>query len=101
GRRLSRIAGDAHRAAGSLRDHVEGERFLVRAALAETLDLAIDDAGVDLFQHVIAEAEALDRGVGEVFGEDVGLLDQLLDQLDAAHGLEVYRRRYLVGDEDS
>ena len=69
-----------------LRDHVEGERFLVRAALAEPLDLAIDDAGVDLLQHVVAEAEPLDRAGGEVLGEHVGLLDQLLDELDAFAG---------------
>ncbi len=83
-----------------LRDHVEGERFLVRAAFAEALDLAIDDAGVDLLQHVIAEAEPLDRAGGEVLGEHVGLLDQLLDELDALRGLEVDRRRLLVGVED-
>ena len=83
-RRLAGLAGDAHRAAGGLRDHVEGEALLVRAALAEALDLAIDDAGVDRLQHVVAETEALDRAGREVLGEDVGLLDQLLDQLDAA-----------------
>ena len=99
-RRLARLAGDAHRAAGGLRDHVEGERFLVWAAFAEALDLAVDDAGVDLLQHVVAEAEALDRAGGEVLGEHVGLLDQLLDELDALRGLEVDRRRLLVGVED-
>ncbi len=97
---LAGFAGDAHRAARGLRDHVEGERFLVWAALAEALDLAIDDAGVDLFQHVIAKAEALDRAGGEVLGEHVGLFDQLFDQLDALLGLEVDRRRLLVGVED-
>ena len=102
--RLARLAagfaGDAHRAAAGLRDHVEGERFLVRAALAEALDLAVDDAGVDLLQHVVAEAEALDRAGGEVLGEHVGLLDQLLDEPHALRGLEIDRRRLLVGVED-
>src|SRR5215831_19256756 len=45
--RLTRFAGDAHRAAGSLRDHVESEVLLVGAAFAKAFDLAIDDAGVD------------------------------------------------------
>src|SRR6266568_4648075 len=43
-RRLASLAGDAGRAAGGLRDHVEGEALLVRAPDAETLDAAIDDA---------------------------------------------------------
>ena len=34
----------AHHAAGGLRDHVEGEVVLERAALAEALDLGVDDA---------------------------------------------------------
>src|SRR5260221_10073563 len=51
-------------------------------------------------QHVIAEPKTLDRAGRQVFGEDVGLLDQLLDELDAAFGLEVDRRRFLVGVED-
>src|SRR6516165_3506360 len=40
------FAGDAHRAAAGLRDHVKGEVLLVGAALAKTLDLAIDNARV-------------------------------------------------------
>src|SRR5262245_36082223 len=44
---LTRFAGDAHRAAGGLRDHVESEVLLVGAAFAKAFDLAIDDAGVD------------------------------------------------------
>ena len=38
------LAADAHHAADRLRDHVEGEIVLERAALAEALDLGIDDA---------------------------------------------------------
>ena len=36
-RRAVAVAGDAGRAAGGLRDHVEGEAFLVRAALPKPL----------------------------------------------------------------
>ena len=100
GRRVAGVARHAHRAARGLRDHVEGERFFVRAALAEALDLAIDDTGVDLLQHIVAEPQALDRAGREVLGEHIGFLDQLLDEFDAACGLEIDRRRLLVGIED-
>src|SRR5438270_242850 len=73
-RRTVGLAGDADRAAGSLRDHVEGQPLLVRAAAAKALDLAIDDAGVELFDRVVVEAEALDRAGRHVFDRDVGLL---------------------------
>ena len=71
-RRPVGLAGDAHRAAAGLRDHVEGEVLLVRAALAEALDLGIDDAGVDRADHVIAEPEALDRAGRHVLDHDIG-----------------------------
>ena len=60
-RRPVGLAGDAHRAARSLRDHVEGEVFLVGAALAKTLDLGIDDARVDGADRLVAEPQPLDR----------------------------------------
>src|SRR5689334_8292712 len=47
--RLTRFAGDAHRAAGCLRNHVESEVLLVGAAFAKAFDLAIDKSGVDCF----------------------------------------------------
>ena len=40
------LASHAHCAAAGLRDHVEGEIGLERAALAEAFHLAVDDAGV-------------------------------------------------------
>ena len=75
-RRPVGVAGDADRAARGLRDHVEGEALLVRAAGAEALDLAIDDAGVDLLDLVIAEAQPLDRAGRHVLDRDIGLLQQ-------------------------
>jgi len=83
-----------------LRDHVEGEALLVGAAFAKAFDLAIDDAGVDLLQHVIAEAEALDRAGSQVLGEHIRGLDQLFDQFDAFRVLQVDRCRALVRVED-
>src|SRR5262249_58320329 len=53
-RRAVRLARDAHRAAGSLGDHVEGEVLLVRATLAETLDLGVDDARVQRADRLVA-----------------------------------------------
>ncbi len=47
---------------------------LVRAAGPEALDLGVDDARVEGADHVIAEAQLLDRARAEILGEDVGLL---------------------------
>src|SRR5881296_1704397 len=55
------LAGHADRAAGRLRDHVEGEAVLVLAPGPEPLDRAEDDARIDLFYLVVAEPEAVDR----------------------------------------
>src|ERR1700730_12771438 len=48
----------------------------------------------------MASPQPLDRAGRQILGEDVGLLDQLLDEFDAARGLEVDRHRFLVGVED-
>jgi hypothetical protein len=66
------LAGDAHHAAGGLRDHVEGQVVLVRAALAEALDLGVDQARVERVQHLPAETQTLDRARRHVLDEDVG-----------------------------
>ena len=95
-RRPVRLAGDAHRAAAGLRNHVEGEVFLVRAAFAETFDLAIDDAGVDRTDRVIAEADALDRAGRHVLDHDIGMPRHVLDEGQPALGFEVDRDRFLV-----
>ena len=94
------LAGDAHRAPAGLRDHVEGQVVLVRAALAEALDLGVDQARVERVQHLPAEAQAFDRARRHVLDEDVGVLGHLLDERDAALGLEVDRDRFLVGVVD-
>src|SRR4029453_13441962 len=80
-------------------DHVEGEAVLVRAAGAKALDLAIDDAGVDLLDRVIAEPEALDRAGRHVFDRDIGLFQQGAYDLQTARRFEVQRQRLLVGVE--
>ena len=67
-----------------LRDHVEGEVVLVRAALAEALDLGVDQPRVERVQHVPAEPQALDRARRHVLDEDVGARGHLLDEAEAA-----------------
>ena len=97
--RPSQFAGGAHDAAAGLRDHVEGEVLLVGAALAEALDLAVDDRRVERSDDVGAEAEPLDRAGGEILHQHVGLGGQVLDQLQALRVLQVDGDRLLVGVE--
>src|SRR6267154_5046211 len=98
-RRAVTVAGDAGRAAGGLRDHVEGEVFLVGAAGAEALHLAIDDPGLELLDLVIAEAQPLDRARRHVLDRDIGLLQQLANDFEAARRFQIQRQRLLVGVE--
>jgi len=53
------LAGDRHRA--TVGDHVESEIVLIGAALAESLDLGIDEAWVQRVEIVPAEPQPLDR----------------------------------------
>jgi hypothetical protein len=78
------LAGDAHRPANSLCDRVERQALLVRAAVAEALDLGTDDARIDRADDIVAEPEPLDSAGREVLGEDIGLLHHLLDQRQTA-----------------
>ena len=71
-------------AADRLGDHVEGQEVAVRTVWRETLDLGVDDARIDALDLVVAEAEALDDARPVVLDEDVGVLDQLAQQLAAA-----------------
>src|ERR1700730_7174026 len=73
-RRAVWFAGDADRAARCLRDHVESEPLLMRAAGSEALDLAIDDAGVEPFDRFVIEPQALDRAGRHVFDRDISFL---------------------------
>src|ERR1700730_12114007 len=78
------LPGDAHRAARSLRDRIERQALLVRTAVAEALDLGINDARIDRADDIVAEPEPFDRTGREVLGEDIGLLYTLLGILGAA-----------------
>src|SRR5215470_10240551 len=98
-RRPVAVAGDAGRAARRLCDHVEGEVFLVRAAGAKALDLAIDDPRVQLPDDVVAQAQPLDRAGRHVLDGDVGLFQQFLDDFEPAGGFQIEGDRFLVGVE--
>ena len=91
--RVVGIAADAHHAAHRLRDHVEGEFVLERAAFAEAFDLGIDDAGVELGDDIPAEPQALDRSRREVLDEHVRLAGEVEHELLA-------RRRFQIDGQD-
>src|SRR5437764_1005292 len=84
------------RASCGLRDHVEGQALLIRAAGSETLDLAVDDAGVELLDLVIAEAQPLDRTGRHVLDCHIRLLQQLPDNFEPARRFQIQRQRFLV-----
>src|SRR5262249_11361025 len=83
------FAGNAHRAASGLRDRVERQPFLERAAVAKALDLGIDDRRIDAADDIIAEPQTLNRAGREVLGEDIRFLHHLLDQCQTALVFEV------------
>src|SRR5271166_5846520 len=91
------FAGYAHRTPRGLRDRVERQPPLVRAAVAKAFDLGIDDRRIDAADDIIAEAQTLNRAGREVLGEDVRLLHHLLDQCQTALIFEVDGQRALVG----
>ena len=94
-----RLAGDRHRPAGRLGDHVEGEEVLVRAVVAKALDLGVDDPRVDLAHHVIAKAEPFDDAGGEILGKDIGLFDQPAEDRAPLFGLQIGSDAALIGVE--
>ena len=76
-----RLASDAHEAADSLHDLVIGGTGAVRSGLAEAGNRADDDARIDLFQGIVAQAKAIHHAWGEVLHHHVGVFDQLLEYL--------------------
>ena len=67
--------------------------------MAETGHRTIDDAGVDLLQDVIAEAQFFHRAGAVVLDDDVGLLDQFPEDLLALRVLEVQGAAQLAAIE--
>src|SRR5208283_2427179 len=82
-------AGQRHRAAGRLRNHVEAFVLAVGAVRAETLDGEVDEPRIYFAQFIVAEAESFERAEREIFGEYVDLLDQVDEHRAALLALEV------------
>ena len=98
-RRPVALAGNAHDAAGRLRDHVEGEVVLVGSAGAKALHLRVDDARVDGAHHFVAEPQPLNGARREILHHDIGALRHVLDELEPALGFQIDGDGFLVGVE--
>ena len=87
------LAGSAaerdHGAGHALGDDIEGAARGPFALGSEAGVGRVDELWVDLLEVVVAEADRVEVAGAEVFGEDVGVLDQLVDDLDRALGAEV------------
>src|SRR5207237_2611324 len=66
------------------------------AAFTEAFYLPVDDAGIQFAQNAVAETETFDRAGGKVLQEDVGLLREVLDDLEPARRLEIHGEGALV-----
>src|SRR5262250_213703 len=85
----ARLAGDGDHPALRLEDEIESGAVPIRAVLTEAGDGAIDDAGVSLARHLIAEAEALEGARAIVLEHHVRALHEPEEELLAARMLEV------------
>ena len=98
-RRPVGLPGNAHDAAGRLRDHVEGEVVLVGSAGAKALHLRVDDARIDGVHHVVAEPQPLNGAGREILHHDIGAFRHVLDEIEPTLGFEVDGDGFLVGVE--
>src|SRR5712691_3342144 len=81
-----------------LGDHVKAHVVLVWP-LTEALDLCVDDAGIDLPDDVVAEAQPFDSAGGKILDHDVGLLQHIRKDFAAARAAKVQGDAALVGVE--
>src|SRR2546428_6246648 len=98
-RRRAREAGQRHRAARGLRDHVEALVLAVGTVVAEALHGEIDQARVQGGERVVAEAHLLHPAGRLVLGHHVGLFDHVEEHGLALRVLEVERDALFVGVE--
>src|SRR3989441_4204379 len=98
-RRRAREAGQRHRAARRLRDHVEALVLAVGTVGAEALHGEIDQARIQGREGLVAEAHPLHPAGRLVLGHDVGPLDHVEEHGLALRVLEVERDALLVGVE--
>ena len=92
----ARVAGDAHQAAHRLGDDIVSGALGVGPVAAEAGHRRINDARVDLFQLVIAQAQLVHNAGAIVLHHNVRLFDQLLEQLLALRRLQIQGNALLV-----
>ena len=97
GRRPVGLAGRVHDAAHRLDGDVHGGEITIGAVKPEARAAAIDQAGIELVQHVPAQPQPVHDADGEVLDHDVGLGHQVEKDLLAAGLLEVEHHGFLVG----
>src|SRR5690606_39073501 len=90
------FARNGHQARHALRDEVEAALLSPRPAAAEPGDLAVDQAGIDIPQRLVAQPEPLHRVVAVVLDEHIGFGHELLQHLLAPRVLQVERDTPLV-----
>src|SRR5439155_20979374 len=69
-------AGEAVGTRHGLRNHVEALIFAVGARRAKAFDAGVDDARVNLLDHIVAQAKIFNRPWGVIFHHDVRLAQQ-------------------------
>ena len=99
GRRPIGVAGGVGDAAHRLDGDVHRGEVAIGPVEAEARTAAIDQARVELAQHVVAEAQSVHHARREILDQHVGLGDQVEEDLLAARLLEVEDHRLLVGIE--
>ena len=99
-RRRRRIAHDVAQAAHRLADRAEAGLPRIGPGLPEAGDADHDQARIDRRQLGPAEAPLLHRAGPEVLEQEVGLLDQVLEQRLAVGLAQVERDRLLVARDD-
>ena len=92
-------AAGAHEAAHGLADDIIAGTLAQGAGVAEAGNRAVDDAGVDLFQNIIAQAQLFHGAGAVVLQNHVGLLHQFLEDLLALGLLQVQSDAHLAAVE--
>src|SRR5512132_216697 len=91
-----RHASEIRETAHCVRDPRETRPVLIRPGLTVAGDAQHDQTGVDRPQHLPADAPLLQRAGAEVLAQDIGLLDQSLEQLDPLLAMQVDGHGFLV-----
>src|SRR5882724_3574441 len=94
------LARDRHDSAERLHERLVPGAVLPRSGPAERGDGAVNEAGVERGQNVVAEPEALHRARPEILDEDVRALHEIAKDVGAFRGLQIEREIPLVAVDD-